>query len=390
MKKQKLLKPIPLEDRKRLFDIKHIQLEQRRASLASKIKQEEMQAKFLLAGESVREISSKAKKKAKRLLKKAAYDAKYAYVAGGHAKNEFLGWLTIFSFHRSRKVKTARFIHYDEKDKRLYLDTYCRKDIDKTKKSKVFVYIHGGGWIGGLPETREAYTTRLAEMGYFVASICYGDAPFFSHPRMIENVYKAFAWLIGHADELNIDMSGIFVGGESAGAHLSAMAGAISTNAEYNALFDLDERSRHIRIDGLMLNCGVFDMEKAVTTGFHNIEIYTQSYLGGVPITECDEKLKKQISPIYWITEKFPSTFAISAENDKLAVLTFDLVEKLYENGIEFEHYHGEGKWAVHAFPIAQFLKISKDVMALTKEFFEKLQNAHGEKNPVNNTENRD
>lgn len=61
---------------------------------------------------------------------------------------------------------------------------------------------------------------------------------------MIQNVYKAFAWLKEHADEYNIDMDRIFVGGESAGAHLSSMAGAISTNPEYAAHFDLDERSK--------------------------------------------------------------------------------------------------------------------------------------------------
>lgn len=379
MKKQKPI--ISKEDKQKLFEVKRDQLEQRRIALNLQIKREELEAKMLLTGYKMKNISSAMRKKAKKHAKKAIYGAKYIYVSGGHKKNEFLGWLTVFNFRRSHKVKTTRFLRYDENDKRLYLDTYERKDRDKTKKSKVFVYIHGGGWIGGLPETREAYTTRLAEMGYFVASLYYGDAPFYSHPRMIENVYKAFAWLKEHSDEFNIDTDGIFVGGESAGAHLSSMAGAISTNEEYNAMFNLDERSRHQRIDGLMLNCGVYDLAKSVNTGFKNIEIYTQSYCGGVPVCECDEQMQKQISPIYWVTDKFPPTFAISAENDKLAVLTFDLVQKFYENNVRFEHYHGEGKWAVHAFPIAQFLKISKEAMRLTKDFFEDLQREQNDKN---------
>lgn len=372
MKKRKIM--LSNTEKHKLFDIKHAQLEQRRIALLSKIRQEEIELKSLVDGDKFKDISAKVLKKAKKHVKKMVYATKYIYVSGGHKKNEFLGWLTIFNFNRSHNVKITRFLRYADNDRRLYLDIYEKKDRDKSKRAKVFVYIHGGGWIGGLPETREAYTTRLAEMGYFVASLYYGDAPFYSHPHMIENVYKAFAWLKEHADEFNIDMDGIFVGGESAGAHLSAMAGAISSNEEYNALFNLDERSRHQRIDGLMLNCGVYDMAKAVDTGFKNIEIYTQSYCGGTPVKDCDEAKRKQISPIYWITDKFPPTFAISAENDKLAVLTFDLVEKFYDNNVRFEHYHGEGKWAVHAFPIAQFLKISKEAMRLTKEFFEQLQ----------------
>ena len=196
-----------------IFDAKYAQLEKRRENLDKQIRREEREAKIVLAKENVVEFTAKAKKYAKKQAKKAAYDAKYLYVAGGHAKNEFLGWLTIFSFHRSHKVKTTRFVRYDDDDKRLYLDFYERKDRDRNKKARVFVYIHGGGWIGGLPETREAYTTKLCEKtGYFVASLYYGEAPFYGHPEMIQNVYKAFAWLKEHADEYNIDMDRIFVG----------------------------------------------------------------------------------------------------------------------------------------------------------------------------------
>lgn len=353
-----------------LFDLKKDELEIRRDQLERKIRREEREAKILYAKENIKAASSKAIRYAKRQAKKAAYDAKYLYVAGGHAKNEFLGWLTIFSFRRSHKVKTTRFVKYAPDDKKLYLDFYERKDRDRSKKAKVFVYIHGGGWIGGLPETREAYTTVLCEKtGYFVASLYYGEAPFYKHPQMIENVYKAFAWLKEHAEEYNIDMDSIFVGGESAGAHLSSMAGAISTNSEYAARFNLDEVSKNQKISALMLNCGVYDMEKAVHTGFKNIGIYTQSYCGGTPVEECDDAFKKEISPINWVTAQFPPTFAISGENDKLAVLTFDFVDKLRSLGVKFEHYHGEGKWAVHAFAVAQFLKISKEAMSRTVVF---------------------
>ena len=147
------------------------------------------------------------------------------------------------------------------------------------------------------------------------------------------------------------------------------MAGAISTNPEYAAHFDLDERSKDQKISALMLNCGVYDFPKAVHTGFKNIGIYTQSYCKGTPVEECSEQLQKEVSPINWVTENFPPTFAISAENDKLAVLTFDLVKKFQQLGVAYEHYHGEGKWAVHAFAVAQFLKISKEAMKRTIAF---------------------
>lgn len=301
--------------------------------------------------------------KLRKQREKLAYDLKFAYVRSGHAKNEFLGFLTVFNAKRSFRVRTRRFVQYDEDNKRLYLNIYERKDRDAARRAPVFVYIHGGGWIGGLPETREAFNTRVAEAGYFVVSLYYGHSPYYPHPEPIQNIYKAFAWLKKNADEYNIDTDAIFVGGESAGAHLSAMAGAISSNREYNARFSLDPVSRNQKIAGLVLNCGVFDLEKAVKLPFRNIELYVQSYCGGKPMEELSEQERKEISPIYYVTPDFPPVYAISAERDSLAVLTFDMVERLLENGVEVTHYHGTGKYAVHAFAVVQMLRISRQAM---------------------------
>lgn len=367
--KNKIMKPIiPQEERRRIFNLKHLQLERRRLALINSIRRDEAEVKRLADTEN-------AKKKIKKLAKSLAYRTKYIYVAGGHFKNEVLGFLTVFNLGRSHSVRVTRLLRYDAKNPALYLDIYQRKDRDMSKKAKVFVYVHGGGWIGGYPITREGFTTKVAEAGYFVASIRYGDGPKYAHPAMIENVFKAIGWLKDNAEKYNIDMDSIFMGGESAGGHLSAMAGAIVTNPEYAERFkNIDPKLKEQRIEGLVLNCGVYDVEKTAQSGFRNVDVYTQSYCGGVPISELSDEMKKEISPIYWTTDKFPPTFAISAENDKVAVLTFDLVEKLYELGVPLEQYHGEGKWAVHAFAVLQCFKISKEAMSGALSFLAQLQ----------------
>ncbi len=359
-----------LQQNHELFKAKYQQLEQRRVAFNERLKSNIAELELLR-----KETSAKAKRKAKKLAKKISFDVRYGYVEGGHIKNEILGMLTIYSFGRSHKVNAIRHIRFDESDPVLYLNIYQNKKRDMSVKAKVFVYIHGGGWIGGWPESREAFTTKVAAAGYFVASLYYGDAPEYAHPKMIENIYKAFAWLKEHADEYNIDMDSIFVGGESAGGHLSAMAGCIATNPEYNARFDLDERSRHQKIKGLVLNCGVYDMEKALETGFHNINIYTEAFCGGHKLIDMPSEFINEVSPINWITKDFPPAYCISAENDKLAVLTFDFVDKLYDLGVYVDHYHAEGKLAVHAFAVSQGFKICKIAMQGTLEFLSGLQN---------------
>lgn len=353
-----------LQQNRELFKAKYEALEQRRIAFVDKLRRDKAELEQLR-----KENTAEAKRKAKKLRKKISFNMRYGYVEGGHVKNEIIGMMTFYSWGRSHKVTAVRHIKFDEGDTNLYLNIYQHKKRDMSKKSKVFVYIHGGGWIGGWPESREAFTTKVAEAGYFVASLYYGDAPAYSHPKMIENIYKAFGWLKDHAEDYNIDMDSIFVGGESAGGHLSAMAGCIATNPQYNAMFNLDERSRHQKIEGLVLNCGVYDMEKSLETGFRNINIYTEAFCGGHKLTEMPEEFRKQVSPINWVTPDFPPTYCMSAENDKLAVLTFDFVDKLFDMGVYVDHYHAEGKLAVHAFAVAQALKISKVAMQGTREF---------------------
>ncbi len=351
-----------------LFIAKHEALEQRHRALVDRIKNNMTELEALL-----KQNNHKAKAAAKKLRKKISFDLRYGYVEGGHIKNEILGMLTVYNWGRSHKVKSIRHIRFDNGDSNLYLNIYQHKKRDMSKTAKVFVYIHGGGWIGGWPESREAFTTKVAEAGYFVASLYYGDAPQYAHPKMIENIYKALAWLKEHAIEYNIDMDSIFVGGESAGAHLSAMLGCISTNPEYNAQFELDESVRNQKVEGLVLNCGVYNMEKALETKFRNINIYIESFCGGRKLSDMPEEFRKQVSPINWVTAEFPPTFCISAENDKLAVLTFDFVDKLFDLGVYVDHYHADGTFAVHAFAVSQAFKISKIAMQNTREFLRGL-----------------
>ncbi len=311
----------------------------------------------------------KTARKIRRFNEKLVYDLKFAYVRTGHIKNEFLGFLTVFNAKRSRLGRTERHVRYDEENEKLYLNIYYRRDRKPSEKAPVFVYIHGGGWIGGLPETREAFNTKIAEAGYFVVSLEFGQSPFYPPPEPIQNLHKPLAGRKPNTPKKNTNAEEIFVGGESAGAHLSAMAGAISSNPSYNALFDLPDESRHQKIAGLVLNCGVFDLRKALGINFRNIRLYVQSYCGGVPLDEVSEEKWKEISPVHYVTADFPPCFLVSAERDALAPLTFDLAKRLKTPGGAYAPYHGKGRAAVHAFAVVQILKISREAMFGIKRF---------------------
>ena len=121
--------------------------------------------------------TAKTRAEAKKLAKKIAFGIKYTYALGGRLRNEIVGMLTVYNFGAAVFLHKKRRIRFDENDERLYLNIYRPLRAKKQGRQKVFVYIHGGGWMGGWPESREAFTTRIAAAGYFVASIYYGEAP---------------------------------------------------------------------------------------------------------------------------------------------------------------------------------------------------------------------
>lgn len=280
---------------------------------------------------------------------------------------EILGGITVFNFNKGKNIAIIRRIKYSENDD-LYLNIYQPRERT-SEKLTVILYLHGGGWISGSPEGREAFTTQLASAGYFVVSLFYGHSPKYCHPLPIIHAYQAIAWLTKRREKFNVDTSSIVVAGESAGAHLSAIIGAISSNPLYKKRFNLSAEVKDIKVSALILNCGIYEIANVLESGFNNISTFVASYYGK-PLKYLElDKMEVEMSPIYWITRDFPRSFLISAENDDLVQSTLDFKKVLEENLVEFTHYHGQGILAVHAFAVAQGLKISKEVMEEIKKF---------------------
>jgi acetyl esterase len=86
------------------------------------------------------------------------------------------------------------------------------------------IYMHGGAFMQGSPETHDAITAGIAaQAGYTVISVDYALAPEQPFPAAMRDCEAVVRWAFASAAELAVDPARISVGGDSAGANLAAV-----------------------------------------------------------------------------------------------------------------------------------------------------------------------
>jgi acetyl esterase/lipase len=87
----------------------------------------------------------------------------------------------------------------------------------------VYLHVHGGGWTWGTADEQDPWLERMAQRcGLAVVSVEYRLAPEDPYPAGPDDCEAAALWITREA-ESRFGTSRLFIGGESAGAHLSAV-----------------------------------------------------------------------------------------------------------------------------------------------------------------------
>ena len=115
--------------------------------------------------------------------------------------------------------------------------------------SGVLLHIHGGGWALGSHDQQDPMLEALAKQtGLAVVSVGYRLAPEHPYPAAPDDCEAAALWLIEHAQrEFATDR--LYIGGESAGAHLAVVT-----------LVRLRDRHRVTPFRAAVLTYGGYDM----------------------------------------------------------------------------------------------------------------------------------
>ena len=114
------------------------------------------------------------------------------------------------------------------------LDLYLPVAPASGKRSPAVVWIHGGGWTGGVKTENRAkeICTTLAAAGYVAVSVDYrlGDGAW---PTNLHDCKNAVRFLRANAAKYQLDPRRIAVAGGSAGGHLALMVGFTGDQPEF-------------------------------------------------------------------------------------------------------------------------------------------------------------
>ena len=116
-------------------------------------------------------------------------------------------------------MKSFTDICYSEETEQ-YLDVH----LPECDRFPVFLYFHGGGIERGdkAAKRNDAFIKHLTDKGIAVASANYRMYPIAKYPDFIEDAAAATAWVFENMKTYG-EVTGIYVGGSSAGGYLSQM-----------------------------------------------------------------------------------------------------------------------------------------------------------------------
>lgn len=186
----------------------------------------------------------------------------------------------------------------------------------------VYVWIHGGGWMGGDKNGGVRQVTPLVRRGFVGATIEYrltGEAPF---PAQIEDCKCAIRYLRAHAKTYNIDPDRIAVGGSSAGGHLAALVGTSGGVQDLEGDGGWGDQSSTVQ--AVVDLYGPTDFATFVTAkGYehHNAADSPESrLLGGGDVLPQKDKIRR-VNPITYVDGDDPPFLIIHGSADRTVPL---------------------------------------------------------------------
>ncbi|MFT3755296.1 MAG: alpha/beta hydrolase [Pseudoxanthomonas sp.] len=222
----------------------------------------------------------------------------------------------------AKPVTSLTGLRYLADDETAVLDVHFPQDVADGAKLPVLIWIHGGAWLSGSREDAARYFQHIAAAGYTVVAPDYALAPTHRYPTPVRQLNATLDYLRTHAAELHADVSRIVLAGDSAGAQLAAQLAAAGSNPAYAAELGLQPAFTPEVLRGVILHCGVFDLEAMAALDNDDSRILswgTNTMVRAYAGTEAaSDPVFRQMSIRHHVTARFPPTWISGGNADPL------------------------------------------------------------------------
>ena len=247
-------------------------------------------------------------------------------------------------------------------DDQMRIREYIPKNFKENDHS--MLYFHGGGFSIGSIRTHDPVCKFLSEMlGWKIFSVEYRLAPEYRFPVPLEDCDKSMDWLIENADQFEIDINKIAVGGDSAGGNLAACL-CIKRIEEGKI-----QPERQILFYPAVDTGGDYESIKTFTDGYFLLTKELLEWFGNNYLDESDHTNIYAAPMIYDKLDMVPPALIITAGFDPLRDEGKAYAEILQKNGVKVDYK--EYPSLIHGF---LNFTIAPECMRAMEEISEKIK----------------
>lgn len=227
-------------------------------------------------------------------------------------------------------------------------------------EAKVLMYIHGGGFVGGSPAARRAFTGYTAKkLGYNVYSVDYRLAPEYAFPFGAKDCLKAYKMLVEKYGAKNICLIG-----ESAGGNL-VLSVALQAKAQ-----GIDLPACIVVFSPTLQYTRIFPSYKNNAKTDCMLDITFLEEVKSTYLINTDNERNPFAAPLFGDFTDFPPTFIGVSDSEYLYDDSVELNKRLQKFGVKSELmiYHKK----MHAFQVIPVLPEAKRALKNAKSFIDK------------------
>lgn len=271
-----------------------------------------------------------------------------------------------------QKVHIKKNVRYGKRYDNSLMDVYYPEKANG--KLPVILWIHGGGYVSGDKAPLKEYGMTLAKEGYVVAIINYALAPKEKYPVPVIQANQALQYLQNHIKEFDGDMNSLFIAGDSAGAQIASQVTALAANSELEKRMKLRPAVQSSQVKGVLLYCGMYNMDTVRATKFPFIQTYLWSYTG-VKKFETFSRLD-ELSTVKQVTPRYPPVFITGGNRDRLEPQSKEFMHVLKKKGVETKgvFYDSAVPGLDHEYQFKLNNKYAKNTLRETIEFLQNHQ----------------